>query len=231
MPRGSSWCLRASSAATSTIARAQARRDLGLDPGRPVVVFFGKVLEYKGIDLLLDAIRALPPSVAVEVLVVGECRDDDLRRDLESRAAIAGPRVRTDFAFVPDAQLGGYLQAADFAVFPFRSVTNSSSVATALGVGLPVIVPRLATLDDLPDDVTVRYEPGVAGLIDALTRAAALDEPARAGRRRAAERFAATRTWAGAAAATRQVYAEVLGCAAPDAGRAPRIRETTAAAR
>ncbi len=217
--------------ATSTMPRAQARRDLGLDPSRPVIVFFGKVLEYKGIDLLLDAIGALPPSVAVDVLIVGECRDDDLRRDLEVRAALAGPRVRTRFAFVPDAELAGYLRAADFAVFPFRSVTNSSSVATALGAGLPVIVPRLATLDDLPDDVTLRYEPGVAGLIDALTRAAGLDETARAAGRRAAGRFAATRTWAGAAAATRQVYAEVLECAASDDGPAARILETTAAAR
>jgi glycosyltransferase involved in cell wall biosynthesis len=99
-----------------------------------------------------------------------------------------------------------------------------------LGAGLPVIVPRLAALDDLPDDVTLRYEPGVSGLIDALTRAVALDEPARARRRRAAERFAATRTWAGAAAATRQVYAEVLRCAVPDVGPAARIRDTTAAA-
>ena len=155
------------------------RRALGLDPARTVVVFFGKVLEYKGVDLLLDAIGALPPEVAIDVLVVGLCRDEELRRDLEARAAWAGERVRTRFEFVPDAELAVYLTAADFAVFPFRAVTNSSSVATALGAGLPVIVPRLATLDDLPDDATVRYEPGLLGLIDALHRAVALPPPAR----------------------------------------------------
>ncbi len=60
-----------------------------------------------------------------------------LREDLEARAARAGERVRTRFAFVPDAELAGYLAAGDFAVFPFRAVTNSSSVATALGARPP----------------------------------------------------------------------------------------------
>jgi glycosyltransferase involved in cell wall biosynthesis len=196
-------------AAAGPAARANARRQLGLDPTRPVVVFFGKVLEYKGVDLLLDAVAALPPSVAVNVVVVGLCRDDRLRRDLELRARRAGERVRTRFTFVPEPELAAYLGTADFAVFPFRSVTNSSSVATALGAGLPVIVPQLPTLDDLPADATVRYEPGLAGLTEALTRAAALDPQARAELRAGAERFATHRTWPAAAAATQRVYAEV----------------------
>jgi glycosyltransferase involved in cell wall biosynthesis len=179
-----------------------------------VLVFFGKVLRYKGVDLLLDAVAVLPADVTVQVVVVGQCREDDVRTDLEERAARAGARVHTRFSFVPDAELADYLRAADLAVFPFRSVTNSSSVATALGAGLPVIVPRLASLDDLPEDATVRYEPGPDGLIGALERAGALDAGEHAALRAAAARFAATRTWAGAAAATRQVYADVLDATA-----------------
>ena len=70
------------------------------------------MLPYKGVDLLLDAVAALPPSTAVEVLVVGQCRDDALRIDLEDRATRAGERVRTRFSFVPDAELADYLSAA-----------------------------------------------------------------------------------------------------------------------
>jgi glycosyltransferase involved in cell wall biosynthesis len=209
--------------------RAAARRALGLDPTGPVIVFFGKVLPYKGVDLLVDAVAALPASIAVQVLVVGECRDDALRVDLEDRATRAGERVRTRFSFVPDAELADYLRAADLAVFPFRSVTNSSSVATALGAGLPVIIPALATLDDLPDEAVQRYEPGRPGLIDALTRAAALDPDERARLQAAAERFAATRTWAGAAAATERVYADVLELSDAPAPSSSSAWETTAA--
>jgi glycosyltransferase involved in cell wall biosynthesis len=193
-----------------TNLREQSRRALGLDPARTVVIFFGKVLAYKGLDVLLDAAAALPSSVAIDVIVVGLCRDQQLRRDLEARSARAGTRVRTRFAFVPEPELDTYLSAADFAVFPFRSVTNSSSVATALGAGVPVIVPRLAVLDDLPDDATVRYEPGLAGLSDALVRVVALDPQARDALRAGADHFAEAHTWSAAAAATQHVYAGVL---------------------
>jgi len=195
------------------IGRDEARRalDLDLDPTRTVVLFFGKVLEYKGVDLLIDAVGALPPTVPLDLLVVGQCRDDELRRDLQARAAWAGERVRTRFEFVPDAELAVYLAAADLAAFPFRSVTNSSSVATALGAGLPVIVPRLATLDDLPADAGIRYEPGPAGLVGALTDAVEQSVSERASGRAAAERFASERTWALAASATRELYAAVSG--------------------
>ena len=214
--------------ATDPTQRASARRALGLDPTGPVILFFGKMLPYKGVDLLLDAVAALPPSTAVEVLVVGQCRDDALRIDLEDRATRAGERVRTRFSFVPDAELADYLSAADLAVFPFRWVTNSSSVATALGAGLPVIIPTLATLDDLPDDATQRYEPGLPGLVDALARAAALDAGEHSRLQAAADRFAATRTWAGAAAATERVYADVLH---PSGASTPSIWETPAVGR
>jgi glycosyltransferase involved in cell wall biosynthesis len=111
-------------------------------------------------------------------------------------------------------------------VFPFRAVTNSSSVATALGAGLPVIVPRLAALDDLPDDAVLRYEPGEAGLADALVHAAALEPAARTRLAAAAERFAEERTWAAAAEATRQVYVDVLRRSAPADRTGPGARET-----
>ncbi len=196
--------------------RGDARRTLGLDPARPTVVFFGNVLPYKGVDLLIEAAASLPSSVPLDVVVVGRCRDEQLRDDLEARAGRAGPRVRTRFDFVTDVELAGYLAAADLAVFPFRTVTNSSSVATALGAGLPVVVPRLPVLDDLPDDATVRYDPGAEGLLAALALVAALDEPTRQRMRAAASRFAETRTWAAAAAATRRLYGEVLQGGAPD---------------
>ncbi len=190
--------------------RCEARRDLGIDPERPVVVFFGNVLAYKGVDLLLDAAAALPSNVELDVLVVGRCRDRGLRADLAARAILAGERVQTHFAFVSELELARYLAAADLAVFPFRAVTNSSSVATALGAGVPVIVPLLPELDDLPDDATVRYQPGSEGLIEALGAASRLDPQARAGLRIGAERYAEEHTWAAAAAATRSLYAEIL---------------------
>jgi glycosyltransferase involved in cell wall biosynthesis len=206
-------------------ARDDARRTLGLDPTRPVVLFFGNVLPYKGIDVLLDAVADLPAGVAIDVIVIGRCPERRLQDDLEARASRAGSRVRTRFAFVPDAELAVYLAAADFAVFPFRAVTNSSSVATALGAGLPVIAPRLDTLGDLPDDAVLRYEPGAVGLTAALVRAAGLEPTARARLAAAAERFAAQRTWSAAAEATRQVYADVLRQCAPEGQAAPSARE------
>jgi glycosyltransferase involved in cell wall biosynthesis len=173
-------------------------------------------LPYKGVDLLIDAADELPPEVTLDVVIVGRCRDGHLRNDLEARTRRSAPRVRARFDFVTDVELAEYVAASDLAVFPFRTVTNSSSVATALGAGLPVVVPRLPVLDDLPDDATIRYDQGPGDLVRALTVAATLDDATRQRMRAAASRFAEERTWAAAATATRRLYADVLRETAPD---------------
>ena len=199
---------------TDSPDRTTACARLGLDPHVVRALFFGTIREYKGVDLLLEAVSSLPPVPALDVVVVGECGDGRLRARLEAMVA-ATPmpdRLHVRFAFVSESDLTDYLAASEFAVFPFRAVTSSSSVGHALAAGLPVVIPALAFLDDVPDEAAIRYDAGagVAALVEALTRAASIAADERAAMRAAAALFAIGRTWPDAADATWRIFDDLL---------------------
>ena len=147
-----------------TLERAEARRRLGIEPDDVAVLLIGKVERYKGADLLLEAVAELPSSSPVKALVVGACADNTYRAALYEQASTAGRRAVVKLERIPDGDMSTYLCAADFGVFPFRAVTNSSSVLLTQSFGLPVIIPALTSLSDVPPEASLRYEPGGAGL-------------------------------------------------------------------
>jgi glycosyltransferase involved in cell wall biosynthesis len=162
---------------------------------------------YKGTDALLSALVGIEDPVLV--LLGGECPDPGWRHRLETLGAQCGSKARVRLRHLDDAELDRWLSAADVAVFPFREVTNSSSVLRALGAGVPVLVPDLEEFSDLPSDAVFRYEPGV-GLGRALRDMIGLPGDQLALRAAAAVRFAQGQTWAAASAATMAAYAAVL---------------------
>jgi glycosyltransferase involved in cell wall biosynthesis len=91
----------------------------------------------------------------------------------------AGPRVIAVFEWVPEEDVARYLQATDFAVFPFRNITNSGSVILAQSFGLPVVITNLLSLSDIPSDAAIRFEPGATSLVTALLRAEGMSESER----------------------------------------------------
>jgi glycosyltransferase involved in cell wall biosynthesis len=204
-------------APSTTPDRATASVRLGLDPNRFRVLHFGIVREYKGIDTLLAAVASWPPSIAaeVDVVIVGACPDEGLRATLTaSTAAIGRPeRVHLRFDHVTDEVLDAHLAAADVVAFPFRAVTSSSSVGRALAAGVPVVLPALATLADVPEAAAVRYDPAdpVVGLAGAIARLAVAERRRLDAMAGAARRTAAERTWPQAAERTWRVLERVAG--------------------
>jgi glycosyltransferase involved in cell wall biosynthesis len=135
------------------------------------LLFFGQVLEYKGVEDLLEALTQIPSSAPVSVLVAGPCPDSALRDRLQLAARCA-ERVTLRLERVPDDEVTDLLAAADIVVLPFRQVTTSSSVLLAMGHGRVLVLPDLPAFDDLPRDAVVFYDGSVAGLRDVIIDAA-----------------------------------------------------------
>lgn len=140
----------------------------GSTPGPRHFLFFGQVHEHKGVEDLLAAVAAVPADRDLRVTVAGRCADPALAARLERLARPLGRRAALRLERVPDDEVEALMAAADVVVLPFRRVTTSSSAALALGLGRPLLVPRLPALDDLPDDAVARYDGSVGGLADAL---------------------------------------------------------------
>ena len=192
--------------------RELARAALGVGPERRVVVAVGRINAYKGTEELLEAAKMFADT-EVTVVVAGAPADEVIREQIESAAAAArdaGADVRTDLRHLSDEELAEVLAAADLAVFPFRSITNSGSVVLALSADRPALVRDLPALRDLPEDAVLRYQGGAGELADAVLAAVRIDEDTASERRDAARRWTNGRSWTATGAATRQVYEDVL---------------------
>ncbi|GGF38207.1 hypothetical protein GCM10011611_50710 [Aliidongia dinghuensis] len=103
--------------------------------GRPFrFLFFGRLLPYKGLDLLMAAVERIDPQVPFELTIVGS---GDLG-PLAERIA-ADPRVRLDQRWIPETEVGRIFAAADATVAPYREASQSGVLAASYGAGLPMI--------------------------------------------------------------------------------------------
>lgn len=173
----------------------QAFRELHRLPAGRLVVWFGRVLPYKGIEGL--AARVDGGGLGnLHLLVMGEGAASSLGSD----------DVTHVDRRVTDGEIELALSAADAAVFPFEAIENSGSVLAALAVGTPVVAPRLGALTDLEDEYGTElvrlYDPSLGD--DELRELLAADAPKTAPPRSPARRSDAV------AAAHRALYAELM---------------------
>ncbi len=193
-----------------------ARRAVGL-PGEGFWVgTVSSLVDYEGLDTLIDAVGELRRrGVDARALVVG---DGVSRPGLERRAAAAGLGSAAVFTGrVPRSQAPAYHQALDVFVVPRRDVRVCRTVTPlkpteAMAVGRPVVASDLPALAELvephgsgrlvrPDDATA-----LADCLHALH-----DSPGERERHaRAGRSFAASRTWDTAGSRYRSLY-EQLG--------------------
>jgi glycosyltransferase involved in cell wall biosynthesis len=124
-----------------------ARRLLNLPENRKVLLFFGMVRPYKGLDLLLDALGRLQVQGEIPfLLVAGECWGGAARyRQQIIRLGLQG-HVRLDDCYIPNEEVGLYFSAADCLAAPYLSATQSGVIGLAEGFGLPVLASLAAAL-------------------------------------------------------------------------------------
>jgi len=196
---------------STTHDRDRTREMLGLAPSDLAALLIGRIERYKGADCLLDAAARLESGTNVRVIVAGECADPQYRSKLAQLAHDAHGRAQVELNHLPDESMARYLGAADFAVFPFREVTNSSSIVLAMSHGLPVILPRLPQFDGLPEQAAIRYDATAPnGLLEALREAASHSATKRAAMASAARSYADSFDWSVVGKATQDLYVELL---------------------
>ena len=151
-------------------ARQDAQRQLGVS-GR-VVLFFGYVREYKGLDILLRAVAQTPPELGVCVLVAGEFYTSiESHRELIQTLGIEN-RVRTLDRYIGESEWATLFAATDALVLPYRTASHSMSIALSYGYGKPVIVTRVGGLAEAVEDgkTGLVADPEPAALATALER-------------------------------------------------------------
>ncbi len=122
------------------------------------ILFFGKVRNYKGLDVLLEALPGVLSRVECNLIVVGEFYDSiDKYMELIRRRRIES-HVLIDNRYVPNEEVAAIFERADVLVLPYTSASQSGVARISLSNGLPVIASRTGGLSETVID-------GVNGLL------------------------------------------------------------------
>jgi glycosyltransferase involved in cell wall biosynthesis len=134
----------------STTTREESRELLGYSRQDRVVLFFGLIRPYKGLEDLVDAFRFMPDNV--KLLIVGECYSD--RRELYDRLDKLQPDDRFNWIeqFVPADQVSRYFLASDLVALPYRRATQSGVAQIALAFGKPLVLTDTGGLSEVVDE-------------------------------------------------------------------------------
>ena len=151
----------------------------GAGDGRLRLLSFGRLLPYKGLDLLADALELLGdrPDLAVRVVGQGpETPELDRLRGL--------PNVLVENRWVPENEVGALLAWSDALVLPYREASQSGVAAAALSARRRVVSTRVGGLAEqfAGEDLALMCEPdgrSIAGAIDRLVRLPAASNTAR----------------------------------------------------
>ncbi len=128
--------------------RAEARSELGL--AGDMLLFFGFIRAYKGLDVLL---RALPlVKRPVTLCVAGEFYEDRAPYDALVKSLGLEGRVKILDRFAGEAEVRRYFSACDAAVLPYRSATQSGVIPLAYAMECPVITTTVGGLSEVVEE-------------------------------------------------------------------------------
>lgn len=129
--------------------RESIRKRLGIKPDEIVVLFFGLVRQYKGLDLLVEALNLINlEKTRIRPFVVGEFYIDP-QHILSKIKDEHLPYYEIINRYVSDDDAAQYLAASDIMVLPYRSASQSGVLSNALNFNLPALVTDLPGLTEL----------------------------------------------------------------------------------
>ena len=150
-----------------------AREKLGLNKEDRLLLFFGFIRHYKGLDLLLKAMNdARIKESGIKLLVAGEFYEDEkgYQQVIDDNKLQDSVIVRSHF--IPDSEVRYYLCAADVVVQPYRNATQSGVTPLAYHFEKPMIVTNVGGLPSLvPHERSgLVCEPNPTAMADAILR-------------------------------------------------------------
>ena len=155
------------------ISKEEARKHLGLPENENIVLFFGFIRKYKGLDFLLEAMAddRIRKS-GIKLLVAGEYYGDEkeYKEQIEKLGIKDQLILKTDF--IPDSEVKYYLCAADAVIQPYKNATQSGVTPLAYHFEKPMVVTNVGGLPTLVphEKVGLVVEPNPTAIADGILK-------------------------------------------------------------
>jgi D-inositol-3-phosphate glycosyltransferase len=125
-----------------TTSKSEARKFFNISPEQNVLLFFGAIKEYKGLDILFDSLSQVSQKINNLTLIIAGM-PDPIELGQEYKHIISnlpnGINVIFHDKFIPNDELEKYFIASDVIVLPYRRISHSGVLHLAYSFGRPVI--------------------------------------------------------------------------------------------
>ncbi len=160
------------------ISKEEARNKLGIGKDEKIILFFGFIRKYKGLDILFDAVKIIKERNLItnyqlpipRLLIAGEFYGDRKQYDDQIEKLGIKDNLILHTNFITDSEVKYYLCAADVVVQPYRNATQSGVTPLAYHFEIPMIVTNVGGLPSLvPNNkVGLIAEPDAASIAEKI---------------------------------------------------------------
>lgn len=110
----------------------------------PTILFFGRIIEYKGLNLLLKAFSLIKKEIKeAKLLIVGE---GDLNRYKTPLKELKD--IKVENRWIKDEEIGGYFSGIDLLVCPYIEASQSGVIPIAYMFKIPVVATEVGGLEE-----------------------------------------------------------------------------------
>lgn len=129
--------------------KASSKRSLSIPEHKKVILFFGLIRKYKGLDLLIEAFSMMRHREDIILLVAGEFYEDkNYYFELAQQLHVSDQIIWHDH-FIPNDDVKLYFSAADLLGLPYRTATQSGVTQVAFHFEIPVIITDVGGLAEI----------------------------------------------------------------------------------
>lgn len=140
------------------IDKEVALKELKLSSDYQYLLFFGFIRDYKGLDLLLDAMaNPLLKDMPVKLIIAGEFYANKEKYLQQIADLHIADKIVLHTEFIPNTKVSTYFSAADLIVQPYKSATQSGVTQVAYHFEKPIITTNVGALAEIVPDGKVGY--------------------------------------------------------------------------
>ena len=132
------------------IEQTEAKKKLDIPLGKKVILFFGFIRDYKGLDLLIESMKNLNDEYLL--LIAGEVYGDFKKYDELIDKLDLRKRINLQIRYIPETEIPVFFSASDVCVLPYRTATQSGIAGIAYHFDLPVIVTNVGGLAEIVEE-------------------------------------------------------------------------------
>lgn len=129
------------------------KSQLGINKNQLTLLFFGFIKEYKGLDLLLDAIKNIT-TIKLNLIIAGKFESEKIKKDIINRINQLPSNITLikDFNFIDESKISLYFNIADIVILPYKRISHSGILHLAYSFSKPVLVTNVGDFDEFVEN-------------------------------------------------------------------------------